>query len=180
MKLSSVFLICMLLASCHGGGGGGTPPPPSSKATFTPASAPPGAAITVSGPAGAQQVTITLDVNAQSLPANTYGLAFDLDFNPGLVAFAGPQNGTFFEAGGAVSYQVAVDPANSGKVIVGAMLLGQSSGVSGSGRIVSLRFNILNSTGSTALAFSGNAAQNSSGQAVNGVSWAAGTVQVSR
>ncbi|MCL4524517.1 MAG: cohesin domain-containing protein [Acidobacteria bacterium] len=180
MKRSSVFLLCLLLAACKGGGGGAPPPPPTSTAIFTPATAPPGAAITVTGPAGAQQGSITLDLNAQSLPANTYGIAFDLDFNSGLVAFAGPQNGTFFEAAGPASYQVKLDPANNGKLIVGVMLLGQSSGVSGSGRIVSLRFNILNNAGSAPLTFSGNAAQNSSGQPLSGLSWAAGTVQVTR
>lgn len=145
-----------------------------------PATAPPAPAIIVSGPAGAQQGTITLDVNAQSLPGNTYGVLFDLDFNPSLVTFASHQAGAFFGSGGMTSYQVATDPANRGKLIVGVMVLGASSGVSGSGRIVSLRFNLQSNTGSTTLAFGTNALHNPSGQAIGGVSWAAGTIQVSR
>jgi hypothetical protein len=134
----------------------------------------------LSGPAGAQQGTIILDVIAQSLPAGTYGVAFDLDFNPALVRFDASQAGNFFETGGVANYLFATDPANAGKLIGAVSMVGASSGVSGSGRVVSLRFNIQNSTGTSALSFGNTAAQNAGGQAIPNVTWAAGTLQLSR
>ena len=183
MRFISAIALTVLLASCGGGGGGGgaPPPPPATiRATFTPAATPGGAALLLSGPAGAQQGTIILDVIAQSLPAGTYGVAFDLDFNPALVQFNASQPGNFFETGGVANYLFATDPANAGKLIGAVSMVGASSGASGSGRVVSLRFNILNATGTSALSFGSNAAQNASGLPISNVTWAAGTLQLSR
>lgn len=183
-RAAAVALVLLLVGCGGGGGGGGTPPPPPPVqpivASFTPSAAPPAPAITLSGPSTGQQGSITLDVNAQSLPANTYGVLFDLDFNPALVTFAGHQAGTFFEAGGVTAYQAATDPTNSGKLVVSVTLLGANSGVSGSGRIVSLRFNLQNTTGTTNVDFSAQSVGNASGGTVSGVGWAGGRIVLSR
>ena len=178
MKRIAIVLLTLTLTACGGGGSSSPPPPPpgSVTATFTAAAPPAGAGITLTGPAGAQQNTITLDVNAQSLPGGTYAVAFDVDFDSNLLSFAGFANGTFFEQAGPVSYQVTTAPGNSGKVIAGISLQGQPGGVAGGGRIVSLRFNVQNNTGTTALAFSGNTVLSLSAQPV-AATWAAGSVQ---
>jgi hypothetical protein len=136
--------------------------------------------VAISGPGTAQTGSITLDINAQSLPAGTYALAFDLDFDTQLIAFSSFQSGTFFEAAGPVSYQVTTAPGNAGKLIVGVSLAGSTGGASGSGRVVSLRFNVQSNTGTAALAFTGNTALDASGASVPGVTWAAGSLQNTR
>lgn len=134
----------------------------------------------LSGPGTSQSGSITLDINAQSLPTGTYALAFDLDFDTQLVAFSSFQSGSFFEPAGLVSYQVTTAPGNAGKLIVGVSLTGATSGASGSGRVVSLRFNVQSNTGTAALTFTGNAALNTSGAPVPGVTWAAGSIRNQR
>lgn len=176
MKRLAIALLASTLAACGGGGGSSPPPPGSATATFTAAAPPPGAGITITGPTGAQQSTITLDINAQSLPGGTFAVAFDLDFDSNLLAFSGSTSGTFFEQAGPVSYQVTTAPGSNGKLIVGVSLQGRPSGVTGSGRIVSLRFNVQNNTGTTVLVFSGNTVFDMSAQPV-AAAWAAGSVQ---
>lgn len=172
--------LVLLLAACGGGGGSAPPPPGPVTATFTPAAAPPGAGVVLSGPGTPQSGSITLDINAQSLPAGTYAVAFDLDFDTQLVAFSSFQSGSFFEAAGPTSYQVTTAPGNPNKLIVGVSLSGATSGTSGSGRIVSLRFNVQGNTGTSALTFTGNTALNTSGAPVPGVTWASGSIRNQR
>jgi len=172
--------LVLLLAACGGGGGSAPPPPGPVTATFTPIAAPPGASVVISGPGTPQSGSITLDINAQSLPAGTYAVAFDLDFETQFVAFSSFQSGSFFEAAGPVSYQVTTAPGNAGKLIVGVSLAGATGGASGSGRVVSLRFNVQSNTGTSSLTFAGNTAFAASGAAIPGVTWAAGSIRNQR
>ena len=185
--MKRVALVLSLLASSCGGGGGSSSvapasaaPPQAITATFQPSQTPSGPGVVVDGPSSPQQGSITLDFVASSISNPTYGAAFDLDFDPSLVSFDSFQNGSFFEPGGKVNYQVAKAPGNPGKLIVGVSLLGSSNGASGNGRILSIRFSIQNTVGTSALTFAGNNLLDPNGQIIPNVSWSAGTIQTRR
>ncbi len=179
-------IIAFLLLSCGGGnnGGGNTPPPPPPQgATFTPEATPSAPRIIVNGPSSRQVGTITIDVYADSISAPTYGVAFDMDFDPTIVTFNGSQQGVFLDKGfqPQLSYQAATATGaqpNPGKLIVSATRLGNIGGVTGSGTIISLTFNILNKGGQTSLAFSNNNLLDVNGQPLPGINWSAGKITV--
>lgn len=177
-----VYVLAATLCACGGGGGDGQPPPPPPvqvpTASFQPASTPSGTAVTLNA-SSPQQNTFTVDVAAQSITNSTYGAAFDLDFDPNLLSFASHQAGTFFEQGGnTVQYQVATAQGSPGKLVIGVSLQGNNSGVTGSGRIIRLQFNIQRTNGTGNVAFSGNNLRDPNLQLISGISWSGGTVQV--
>jgi hypothetical protein len=148
MKTTVAILLALLAAGC---------------ATFTsvsgsvqPGPVPSGQSVTLSGPASPVSGSLTLDVNVNQLASPAFGIAFDLDFNSGIIVFDSFTPGTFFEQGGAgVSYQVTPAPGNPGKLIIGVTRLGAVGGVGGSGRVMTLRFLLNNVPGSTQVGFSG-------------------------
>ena len=183
MRSLVIVLACLLAACGGGGGGGGTPPPPPPTpitASFQPAATPPAPSVVINGPSSSQQGTITLDLVASGVSSPAYGAAFDLDFNPNIVRFNSVQSGAFFETAGQVSYQAAVSPSNAGKLVVGVTLLGSGSGATGTGRMLSVRFQILNTVGTSDLTFGGNSLVSPAGQTLPSLSWAAGSIQTRR
>ncbi|MBI3812650.1 MAG: hypothetical protein HY283_10700 [Nitrospirae bacterium] len=136
-RLASLLLVLIFgmglgLAGCGGGGGGSKTP--SASATFTPDSASPGAnTIGLSG--NVSGGNLDLIVNANGVTDSIFGAAFDLTFDPAVLTYVSYTAGDFFEKSGNVTYAVA---ARSDRLIAGVS--GQTSGVTGTGTVVTLHF----------------------------------------
>ncbi|HTQ79957.1 MAG TPA: cohesin domain-containing protein [Thermoanaerobaculia bacterium] len=164
-----------LLAACGGGGGGGggstptNPPPPTASVTFTPASAGGAGAIYLAQGADSTTTKLVLELRSGGVP-NLYGVAFDLQYPANLLQLTQVTQGPLLADG---TFQENM--ATSGKIVVGVTRLGTLPGVSDPGVLVRFEFRPL-ITGSGQLAFSRNAALDSSGAPIASVSWVAGSV----
>ncbi len=164
----------LLLPACGGGGGGGggtAPPPPMTSLAFSPAGAASGPSLLLRRQGTGTQ-TLELEVAAQDVDG-LYGLFFDLGYPAAVLSFEGATEGDFLSSGGnPTAFQVA---EQEGRLVVGITRLGQASGRSGSGVVMTLRFRAL-ASGSGALGFSRNQAQASGGDVLD-VGWIGGSVQ---
>jgi hypothetical protein len=170
-------LLPLVAASCGGGGGGPTmPPPPPTKTviTFTPATGgSPG--ISLAAGASADSSTLVLEVHDNGV-TGLYGLAFNLTYPNTVLHFTGASEGTVLNGGGiATSLQAAESPA--GTLVVGLTRLGGVSGTSTSGVLLTLRFSAV-ASGSGSFAFTHTQAVGATGTTLSGLTWTAGTVQV--
>jgi hypothetical protein len=166
----------LLGASCGGGGGGGPtgPPPPVSSIVFTPAAG--GSGIQLASGAGSQGTTLQLEVRTTGIH-DLYGVAFQLTYPAAALHFVGETEGSVLNAGGtaATSFQVVESP--TGNLVAGLSRLGPIAGTSGAGALMTLQF-VGVASGSGTLAFSHVLAADSSGNPIPGLTWAAGSVQV--
>src|SRR5262249_18365049 len=103
-----------------------------------------------------------------------YGVGFDLQVPGTVLQYDTSSNaGSIFPGG---VFQVSHATSD---LVVGASLLGGVRGVQGDGLILTLEFSPL-ASGSGTFTFSRNTAFDSTGKAISGVSWTAGSVQVVR
>ncbi|HVT19053.1 MAG TPA: cohesin domain-containing protein [Thermoanaerobaculia bacterium] len=170
-------LLPLVAASCGGGGGGGptTPPPPTKTViVFTPATGgSPG--VSLAPGASADSSTLVLEVHDNGV-TGLYGLAFNLTYPNTVLHFTGASEGAVLNGGGiATSLQVAESPA--GTLVVGLTRLGGVPGTSTSGVLLTLRFSAV-ASGSGSFAFTHTQAVGAAGATLSGLSWTAGTVQV--
>lgn len=171
----------LALAACGGGGGGGgggptepTPPPPPVASIVFSAQGTPGAnTLFLASGAATTATTLILEVRASQV-TDLYGVAFDLFYPSAQLQFVRATAGPLL-AGGAV--QAAAGGA--GVLVVGGTHLGNVPGANGSGVVMTLEFSAVGA-GSGSFAFSRNTAINSAGNALSGVAWLAGSVQVTR
>ncbi|HXU44314.1 MAG TPA: cohesin domain-containing protein [Thermoanaerobaculia bacterium] len=175
----SCAVLAALSASCGGGGGGGggggptQPPPPS--IIFSPASAGPSNAITLASGIATTANNLDLEVRAATVQ-NLFGVSFDLHYPTAVLRFAGRTEGTFLGAGGVpTTIQVVENPA--GNLVVGLSRLGAVAGASGSGTLISLEFSRV-AAGTGAFEFASPAAFDGSGHRITGLTFVAGSVQV--
>jgi len=172
------FLAGALSPSCGGGGGGGgggptSPPPPTTGITFTPSASAVAPGISLAMGPGSTANVLQLEVRATGI-RHLYGVAFALQVPGTILQYDTSSNaGTIFTGG-----IIQVSHATS-DLVVGASLLGGVKGVQGDGLIVTLEFSPL-ASGSGTFTFSRNTALDSTGKAIPGVSWTAGSVQVVR
>ena len=104
-----------------------------------------------------------------------YGVAFDLAYPSAQLQFTRATAGPLLSNG---SVQAVVSSA--GTLIVGGTHLGSTTpGANGSGVVMTLEFSAVGA-GTGSFAFSRNSALNSSGRAISGISWVAGSVTVTR
>lgn len=166
-----------LALACGGGGGGGSPtdpgptptPAPQASIVFTPqAGGAPG--ISLAAGAASTATTLVLEIRAASL-TDLYGVAFDLTYPNQLLQFVSLQQGPFLQGATA---QNAVLPD---RLVVGLSRLGALPGENGSGVLMTITFRAIGA-GQGSFTFSKNLAANSQGQAIPGLTWSAGTVQV--
>jgi hypothetical protein len=175
--LLPLVIAALAAVACGGGGGGGTgptgPPPPSSSVVFTPTGG--GNPLLASG-AGTQGTNLAVEVRTNGIQ-DLYGLAFHLSYPPGVLRFVGASEGGVLSAGGTVqtSFQVADSPV--GNLVVGLTRLGTAPGTNATGTLMTLQFAGV-ASGSGSLAFSNTQANDSQGNVIQGLSWSAGTVQV--
>ncbi len=184
--LAALFLAALVLDGCGGGGsngGGGTPPPtptpPPTAASiqFTPTSTPGAATIHLARGAGSTTTTLQLEVRANQM-TGLYGVTFDLGYPAALLNYTTFTPGDFFASGnGDPSIQVFESP--DGNLVIGATLLGNQGGISGSGVILTLQLAAA-AGGSGPITFSSQDALAFNGNSLFGVSWFAGSVQVTQ
>ena len=178
MKRLFLFLLALTLAACGGGGGGGStgptePPPPTPGIVFTAAGAPPANSLYLASGAGTTASTLILEVRANQV-TDLYGLAFDLAYPSAQLQFTRATAGPLLSNG---AVQAVVSSA--GTLIVGGTHLGTTPGANGSGVVMTLEFSAVGA-GTGSFAFSRNSALNSTGRAISGISWVAGSVTVTR
>lgn len=170
-----IALLFMVFA-CGGGGGGGTGPNP--VITFAPDSASPGdnSVYMAQNLSLSSGDVLAIDVKANNISGNVYGVAFDVLFDSSKTTYNGYTLGSFLESGG---YSAVYQPSeSSGRLVMGISRQGLVNGTSGSGTIVTLKLRV---TGSSAVAFDTNRSnllERISGtetQAIAGVSWHGGT-----
>ncbi len=182
----AALLVAVLFSACGGGGGGnsggGTPPPtptppPTASIQFTPVGGPGASTVFLARGAATTTNTLFLEVRANLMPG-LYGVTFDLSYPAALLDFVTFTPGDFF-AGGAGTPSIQVSESPDGNLIVGATLLGDQPGIAGSGVILTLEMPAV--TGGTGdFSFSTQDAFDRDGRSLFGVSWLAGSVQVTR
>jgi len=183
-KAANILLAIAVAASlrCGGGGGGGGGGGPTVPATPTPI---PTITFTPSGTGGANSLALTRvssDQNSIVLSLEVtsinelYGVAFDLRFPAGALAFDRVTEGTYLDQNGAVDTSLQVTEMPSGTLVVGLSRLGQVGGRTGTGSLLQIEFD-RRAAGSGDLIFAENAAFNALGQ-IPGVQWSAGRVVV--
>lgn len=180
MRGTLLFLLLpLLLISCGGGGGGGgpteppPPPPPTPGIVFTAAGAPPANSLYLASGTGTTTSTLVLEVRANQV-TDLYGVAFDLAYPSAQLQFTRATAGPLLSNG---SVQAVVSSA--GTLIVGGTHLGTTPGANGSGVVMTLEFSAVGA-GTGSFAFSRNSALDSTGRAISGLSWVAGSVTVTR
>jgi len=181
LLLSTLAMTAAIAVSCGGGGGGGgggpteptPPPPPLAGFVFTAQGSPGANTIFLASGAATTATTLVLEVRASQV-TDLYGVAFDLTYPSAQLQFVRATPGPLLSGGAA---QAAASGA--GTLVVGGTHLGNVAGASGSGVLLTLEFSAA-AAGSGSFAFSRNTALDSTGSALTGVAWLAGSVQVTR
>ncbi|MGB3975772.1 MAG: hypothetical protein WBM02_07865 [bacterium] len=110
----------------------------------------------------------------------THGVFFDLVFRDEVFTYSGFSEGAVLETAGPVVYQVALDPQDSGRLVVGVTLLESAAVENAKGILLTFRFTALRS-GSSSFSFE-NAKimtpENGGTLPVTGVSWYGGYATV--
>lgn len=131
-------------------------------------------------PAQSIGATLALDIKMNSFSATTpaFGAAFDLDFDPNVLTFAGFVEGDFFQKGdlpenGSVVHLVVMQSGTLNKLIVGISQNAGDAGSSGSGVIITLKFNVAmaSQTLQSNINFSNMNLLSLSGAVIDGISW---------
>ena len=172
-------LLLAFVAACGGGGGGPTqpppPPPPPPGITFTAAGTAPANSVAL-GSGGATATTLALEVRANQV-TNLYGVSFDLQYPATVLRYDGATEGTLLNASGTVATSLQVVESPAGTLVVGFTRLGTAGGLSGSGTLLTFNFSA-RAAGTGPFTFVAPAGVDPSGQALTGLSFAAGTVEV--
>jgi cohesin domain-containing protein len=172
-------LLLALVAACGGGGGGGPtqpPPPPPPGITFTAAGTAPANSVTLGSGTGGTATTLVLEVRASQV-ANLYGVSFDLQYPATVLRYDGATEGTLLNANGTVATSLQVVESPAGTLVVGFTRLGTAGGLSGSGTLLSFNFSA-RAAGTGPFTFVAPTGVDPSGQALAGLSFAAGAVEV--
>lgn len=125
------------------------------------------------------ELRLAVDMNAIS-NGPAHGVFFDLVFRDEVLSYNGFLNGSVLETAGSPVYQVALDPQDPGRLIVGVSLLGDASVENADGVLLLIRFKALRS-GTSSVSFE-NAkimtVENGGTIPVTGVSWYGGYATV--
>jgi hypothetical protein len=171
--------VLALLALACGGGGGGSPtsptPTPTAGIVFTPQGAPGSNAVFLASGAATTATTLVLEVRANQV-TDLYGVAFNLTYPSAQLQFSSATAGALL-GGDSGSVQAVV--STPGTLVVGGSHLGAVPGANGSGVVLTLVFTAT-AAGQGSFGFALNSAFNSTGQTQGGISWLAGSVQVTR
>jgi hypothetical protein len=171
--------LSLLLTACGGSGGGGTPtsppppPPPTAGFVFTAQSAPPANSLYLASGAATTATTLVLELRANQV-TDLYGVACDLTYPATQLQFVRATAGPLLNNG---AVQAVV--STPGTLIIGGTHLGATPGANGSGVVLTLEFNAL-ASGTGSFAFARNSALNSTGGAISGLTWLAGSVTVTK
>lgn len=125
-----------------------------------------------------EQNLIEVQIFGKDILSPILGLAFDLNFDNQLLAYAKYQPGSFLETGGQPIYLISQATDQSGRLIVGLSLKRGDSLPKGSGQFMSIFFKILKS-GQSSMQFSNVSLASLDIQKKNldNVSWLGGNLQ---
>ena len=135
--------------------------------------------------AQSQGAIVAIDVKVNTLSSSTpaFGAAFDLDYDPAVLTYAGYISGNFFEKddipeNGSVVRLVALQYETVDKLIVGVSQNSGDPGTSGSGVLLTLKFNVVSSTQTlqSNITFSNMSLINLTGQIIPGLNWYKGQI----
>jgi Cohesin domain len=181
MRRLAAGLLVLALSACGGGGGGGgtpteQPPPPVTQPqiVFSPQGAAGAKSVFLTSGSATNANTLFLEVRASQV-TDLYGVAFDLTYPAAQLQFVQASPGPMLGAAGSV--QAA--SGGTGNLIVGGTHLGNVPGSNGSGVVMTLQFNAI-AAGQGTFQFSRNSVLDSDGALQQGVTWVAGSVQVTR
>ena len=172
-----VLSLALLLAACGGGGGGGgstptqpppPPPPPTSSVVFTPSSSAGAGSLSLAMGADSTATKLVLEVRSGGIQ-DLYGVAFDLQYPANLVELTQASAGDLLPM---ASFQQT--STATGNLVIGVSRLGLVPGVSGAGVVARIEFKTL-ASGTGVFSFSRNAALDSKGMPISGVTWVAGS-----
>ena len=170
--------IIILIHGCGGSGGdSGLTTSPSKMITFRSSTLGDKTVNMVQNSSISNGDTLAIDVLVNNL-SNVYGAGFDVDFDPSKLIYAGYVAGSFLEkSGDTVNYIITTQTGNSGKLIAGISRLGSVGGVSGNGKIVTLKFKVV-ASGSTSLSFSNNVLMDAANLSIPGLTWNSGLATI--
>lgn len=173
-----VLLLALGLAACGGSGGGGgstptSPPPPTPGFVFTAQAAPGANSLYLTSGAATTATTLVLELRANQV-TDLYGVAYDLTYPATQLQFVRVTAGPLLNNG---AVQAVV--SSPGTLVVGGTHLGNVPGASGSGVVMTVEFSAV-AAGQGSFAFAHNSALNSSGTAIPGLTWLAGSVTVTK
>lgn len=154
-KATALSILMLLMSACGGSGGGGNgPTSPSTTVNFSGVTSPGNDTVYMAiNNSLSSGNTLAIDVKANNISGSVFGSAFDVDFDSSKVTYESKSAGDFFEQGGNTVYYL-VRPSGSNKIIAGVSSLAPTTGVTGSGIILTLKFKV---TGSSSLSFSNSA-----------------------
>lgn len=161
-------ILTILIISACGGGGGSTGP--SSTVTFSGSSSGDNVYMDRNSFLSHGSV-LAVDVKVNNV-SNVYGAAFVVDFDSSGMTYDSYAKGDFL---GTVEPYVAQESGSSNKLVVGISKQGTATGATGSGTLITLKFNV---TSGGNLAFSNPALKDPSSLTISGITWSGGTVTV--
>ena len=157
LTLLLVLALGALAPACGGGGGdgggGGNMNPLS--ATFTPGNTNPAAnTISMAGSAAGQNFSVVVQVTGVN---DFFGTGFRVTFDPATAQFVGFSSAGSFLTGVGTDFRAAVNPTNSGEVIVAATIQDASMpagiDVGATATLITLNFQATNTTSNNPFAF---------------------------
>ncbi len=124
--------------------------------------------------------TLAIDIKCNNITGSVYGAAFDVDFDSAKVTYSDKVAGDFLESGSnSVIYLAGLESGSTKKLKVGVTRQGQVTGQTGSGTLVTLKFNVVaNASGSSSVSFSNYDLKDSANVSIPGITWTGVTVTV--
>ncbi len=170
--------LALLLTACGGSSGGGSstptePPPPTPGIVLTPQGTPGVNSLYLASGSATTTTTLVLELRASQV-TDLYGVAFNLTYPATQLQFVRATAGPLLNSGA-----VQATVSSPGTLIVGGTHLGATPGASGSGVVMTLEFSAV-AAGSGSFAFTRNSALDSTGAAISGLTWLAGSVTVTK
>jgi hypothetical protein len=104
-------------------------------------------------------------------------MAFHLSYPLGSLRYTGAAEGSVLNAGGSLPTAFQIVESPPGNLVVGLTRLGRVSGTAAAGTLMTIQLTAV-ASGSGNLAFSSTQASDSSGNAIPGLTWSGGAVQV--
>lgn len=124
--------------------------------------------------------TLTIDIKCNNITGSVFGAAFDIDFDPTKMTYSDKAAGDFLESGGnTVNSMAILQSGSTNKLIVVVTRQAPATGQTGSGTLVTLKFNVVpNASGSSSVSFSRYDLKDSANASIPGITWTGGTVTV--
>ncbi|MFH1287385.1 MAG: cohesin domain-containing protein [bacterium] len=121
--------------------------------------------------------TLEIDIKANIISANVFGIAFHLNFNSSILVYDGYTHGSLFENVGSPGYQISLKSGASNELLIGISQGPGETGVNGSGTFITLRFKVV-AIGASTLTYTYQELEDPRTLPILGITWDGGTVVV--